>query len=103
MINELLEYGADRAITGRELCRILNIDRRRLQILIERERREGYPICANTCADHNPGYYLASDQSELDEYAKRLWKRAGELHKTRRMMLSGYCKMMQEQLEVVNR
>ncbi len=90
MISEHLEHGADRAITGRELCKILAIDSRRLRLEIERERRQGIPICANTCAESNPGYYLAANQAELDEYARKLWKRAGEIHKTRRMMLEAY-------------
>lgn len=86
MIAEHLNRGAQNAITGRELCALLGIDSRKLRLHVEHERRQGYPICASTCTDNNPGYYLADSQAELDAYLNKLWKRAGEIHKTRRAM-----------------
>lgn len=85
MIAEQLLRGAENARTGRELARILNIDIRDVSRNIEKERRNGAPICAGALGTQ--GYYLAADQEELIEYCGRLHKRAGELHKTRRALL----------------
>lgn len=82
MIFELLSEGAENAITGRELCEILNIKMRDLTAAIERERRDGKPICAKTGS--NPGYYLAANKEEMAGYCKSLLHRAGEIFKTRR-------------------
>ena len=85
MIAEHLLRGAENAQTGRELSRILNIDIRDVVRHIEKERRDGAPICAGALGTQ--GYYLAADQEELQAYCGRLQKRAGELHKTRRALL----------------
>lgn len=80
-VTEILSEGSDNARTGRELCNALNVNARELTIAIERERRAGAPICANT---HNPpGYYLAANKEEMRQYCNRLRHRAGEIHKTR--------------------
>lgn len=82
MISEILAEGAENARTGKEICRLLNITARELTIAVERERRAGKPICANTGT--NPGYYMATNQAEMQRYCKSLMRRAGEIHKTRR-------------------
>lgn len=82
MIKELLAHGAENALTGREICKLLHITMRDLTQQIERERREGAPICAST--GRRPGYYLAADRREMDRYCRSLFHRAGEIHKTRR-------------------
>lgn len=82
MIYEILSQGAENARTGKELCHILGITARDLTIAIERERRQGQPICANTGS--NPGYFLAANQEEMQRYCNSLMHRAGEIHKTRR-------------------
>ena len=71
MIAEHLLKGAENAQTGRELARILNIDIRDVVRHIEKERRDGAPICAGAMGSHK-GYYLAADQEELIEYCGRL-------------------------------
>lgn len=81
MIAEMLLEGAENAQTGRELCRILRLTPRELTVAIERERRQGKPICAATGS--TPGYYLAANQEEMQRYCLSLLHRAGEIHKTR--------------------
>lgn len=86
MINELLFYGAENTRTGKELAKQLNCDIRTITEQIERERREGQPICANPTGE-NAGYYLAETPEELENYCNRLYHRGGELFKTRRALL----------------
>ena len=86
MIHEILLRGAENALTGREICKRLCITARDLTQAVERERRQGYPICASTGS--NPGYYLAANQSEMERYCNSLLHRAGEIHKTRRACLA---------------
>jgi len=82
MVYELLETGAENAITGKYLCELLEIPARELTAAIERERRDGHPICANS--GKNPGYFLAATADEMKRYCNSLLHRAGEIHKTRR-------------------
>ena len=80
-IHEFLSTGKENAKTGRELATQFGCDIRAITQEIERERRAGHPICAasgETC-----GYYLAADDTELQEYCDRLQGRERELHKTR--------------------
>lgn len=86
MITDLLSRGKANAITGREICQALNIHVRELTAAIERERRAGNPICATTGS--NPGYFLAANQEEMQEYCDSLFRRAGEIHKTRKACLA---------------
>ncbi len=85
MIRELLDTGRENARTGRELANILQCDIRQVTIQIERERREGWPICA--AMGENPGYYLPADSEELEDYCDRLKGRAVELFKTRQSLI----------------
>lgn len=82
MITDLLSRGKANALPGREICSILNITARDLTAAIERERRAGSPICASTGS--NPGYFLAANQEEMQQYCNSLLHRAGEIHKTRK-------------------
>ena len=82
MIFEILSAGAENALTGKEICRLLNITARDLTLAIERERRDGQPICASTGS--TPGYFLAANREEMQRYCNSLLHRAGEIHKTRR-------------------
>lgn len=82
MIHEILKKGAQGARTGREICELLEITERELTEAIQRERREGQPICAST--GNPPGYYLAATREEMQKYCDSLKHRAGEIHKTRR-------------------
>lgn len=93
MIHELLTEGRENARTGRELAAVLNLNIRDVTEAIEAERRAGFPICA--ASGDNPGYYLAATPEELERYCKALYKRGGELFKTRRALLS-VLKQLQE-------
>ena len=88
MVYELLSTGAENARTAKELCQALGIDEKDWRIItktIERERREGKPICASSSSDF-PGYYKPANREELTRYIDRLHKRAGEIYKTRRAL-----------------
>lgn len=87
MVSEILFYGAENARTGRALAKQLNCNIRTVTEQIERERREGAPICANMTGE-NAGYYLAENPEDLQRYCDLLYKRGGELFKTRRALLS---------------
>lgn len=87
MIYELLAEGSRNARTGRELAGLLHTDIRTVTAQIERERRDGQPICANMNGA-DAGYYLASDPGELQRYCDRLNHRGTELLKTRDALLA---------------
>lgn len=86
IISELLTEGAENAITGRELAAACGCDIRVITEQIEKERRNGTPICA-TSRGAGPGYYLAADREELEHYCKRLGRREKELNKTRQALI----------------
>lgn len=86
MVSEFLGRGAAAARTRQELCDLLHVAPRELTKLIERERRQGQPICASNDGTR-PGYFLAATKSEMHLYCRSLWHRAGEIHKTRQACL----------------
>lgn len=86
MIAELLSVGAENPTTGKELAAVIGCDIRDITAAVERERRQGQPICA--ASGENPGYYLAADAAELEKYCNRLHHRAAELYKTRQALLA---------------
>ena len=69
MIHEILPAGRENALSGRALATMFNCDIRAITVQIEKERREGQPICA--ASGDNPGYYLAADPDELKNYCDR--------------------------------
>ena len=71
-IADYLSEGKENARTGKEICNLLNITARDLTAAVERERREGQPICASTGS--NPGYYLAADRGEMQRYCNSLYR-----------------------------
>lgn len=86
MVFEVLRHGAENAQTGKELCKMLRIKARDLTQAIEKERRDGQPICANCGA--NPGYFLAANQKEMEVYCNSLLHREGEIQKTRQACIA---------------
>ncbi len=86
MIMEILHTGRDRPMTARQLADIFGCKPREITLMIEAERRGGAPICAS-CDASNPGYYLAKDTAELEQYCNRLKSRAIEVFKTRKALL----------------
>lgn len=87
MIHELLGEGERSARTGKELAKLLGVQPRDISQAVERERRQGKPICA-TCDKANPGYYLAEYREDMQHYCDRLHHRAGEIYKTRAACLA---------------
>ena len=87
MIIDILATGQANARSARELADFLGVEVRTVTKAIEEERRNGAPICAIT-SGKNAGYYLAETPEELESYCKALYKRGGELFKTRRALLN---------------
>lgn len=78
-VSKLLMTGKANAITGGKLVDMLELkDIRELTQLIEGERRAGSPICATTDSNR-PGYYLAADAAELEEYMNSLDRRISNI------------------------
>ena len=85
MIFEYLATGKENARTARELAKIINCTPREVTAQIERERREGRPICAS-CGS-TPGYYLPESDQELNDYCECLKSRAVEIFRTRQALV----------------
>ena len=81
----MLSRGKENARTAKELSEALGCTPRDVTRAIERERRQGIPICASNSGTAR-GYYLAADDAELALYIRRLGKRAGEIFKTWRAL-----------------
>ena len=82
MISELLREGKENAIRGRELARRLRIDIREVTAQVERERRQGRPICASQ--GEKPGYYMAATKAEMRQYCQSLKRRSDNIQETRK-------------------
>lgn len=85
MISEILSRGQENAITSRDLARILKKTQREITAQVQKERREGAPICA-TARGRRKGYFLAANKEEMQDFIGRLHHRAGEIYKTRRAL-----------------
>ena len=96
MIHEILPAGRGNAMTGRELANMFGCDIRAITVQIERERRDGHPICA--ASGENPGYFLPADDEELEAYCDRLKGRAIELFKTRQALI----RVLRQRQEALN-
>ena len=83
-LTKILPHGKPNALPGRELVKLLELkDLRELTQLVERERAEGAPICASTDSAA-PGYYLADDPAELEQYIHSLDRRLHNMGQTRK-------------------
>lgn len=82
IIADFLAVGEENAQTGRELCDLLQIDKRVLQATIERERRNGTPICATCSTDRKAGYFLAGNKREMQDYCHSLQRRKNSIQRT---------------------
>lgn len=81
MIHEILPLGKDNAIPGHNLMAALHLrELRELTQIVERERKDGFPICAST--GDSKGYYLAATPSELEAYIKSLSRRIHNMSRT---------------------
>lgn len=74
-IADLLGVRRENAITRRDLERLTGLDGRSVRLLIERERRAGTPILA----DSTNGYYLPATDDERAACVRSLRHRAREI------------------------
>ena len=81
MVHEMLSIGEDSPMTAAALCNYFGIKRQHLSQIIYKERREGWPICAQSVGNY--GYYLAADAGELRRFCNRLGHRSAEINATR--------------------
>ena len=79
-IADLLGTGRESAITRRELEQLTGLDGRSVRLLIERERRAGTPILA----DSTNGYFLPATDDERAACVRSLRHRAREILMTAR-------------------
>ena len=77
-ITDLLLPGRENAIPRRDLEAITGLDGRDIRRMIERERRAGTPICA----DSSTGYYLPATDEERSACVRSMRHRAGEILRT---------------------
>lgn len=81
MIHEILPSGKSNAVPGHVLIAALHLrELRELTQIIERERKDGFPICAST--GDIKGYYLAATPGELEDYIKSLGRRILNMGRT---------------------
>lgn len=81
MIHELLR-DEEHPKKGKELALILDLRERDIEAIIQRERREGFPICANS-----QGYYIATTPEQINKYCDKLKRQAIEVFKTRQALI----------------
>lgn len=81
MIHEILPSGKANAVPGHSLMATLHLrELRELTQIVERERKDGFPICAST--GDVKGYYLAATPGELEDYIKSLGRRILNMGRT---------------------
>lgn len=86
-VSDLLSRGRENAVPLRHLQNLLNADGRTIRLMIERERHDGVPICA----DNQTGYYLPGNTQEQIACVRSMRHRAGEIMKTARAIERGHC------------
>lgn len=79
-VSDLLCRGQKNAVPLRHLKTLLGLDGRAVRLMIESERRNGTPICA----DNLTGYYLPANEDEKAACVRSMRHRAGEIMKTAR-------------------
>lgn len=77
-IANYLLHGAENAIPRRDLMALTGYSDRELRRLIEAERRSGVPILS----DNANGYFLPSNQEEIDRCVRSLRSRSAEIEAT---------------------
>ena len=75
MIYELLDWGAENALSRRDLAAITGLTDREVRRLVARERKRGLPIVTNT---DRGGFYLPESPEELVRFIRSMRHRAME-------------------------
>lgn len=73
MIYEILQIGAENAISRRALCSMLDMTDRDLRRQVSVERRAGRPILTDT---ETNGYYLPSNPKDVERFVRSMRNRA---------------------------
>lgn len=81
MIADFLLFGEENARPGREIRKQIGLSARNFMAAVERERKNGEPICATTTG-RRKGYYLARSPEEMAAYCRRIEHRVREIRKT---------------------
>lgn len=95
MIRDFIMQGAENAQTGAELAARLHCSRREISDMVRRARLDGVAIVGD-CASENKGYYVADTAEEVERFCASLYRRAGEIHRTRRALLDTAQRMKTE-------
>lgn len=74
-VSDLLLRGQDNALPMRHLRELTGLDSRTIRRMIQQERLEGAPICAN----NSTGYYLPGSQAERAECVRSMRHRSAEI------------------------
>lgn len=69
MIYEILQIGAENAISRRALCSMLDMTDRDLRRQVSVERRAGRPILTDT---ETNGYYLPSNPKDVERFVRSM-------------------------------
>lgn len=77
-VAELLPTGQQNAVPLKPLKEMAHLPGREVRRLIEQERRAGALILS----DNQHGYYLAADESEVQQFVKSMRRRAAEIRLT---------------------
>lgn len=85
LVSDYLGTGIENARTARQIAAFFDCTPRQVTIQIERERRQGQPICAS-CDAAQPGYYLAEGPQDLQRYCDKLRRRSDEIDRTRQAL-----------------
>lgn len=81
-----LGTGRGKAKTAAQLAAEMHTTPRAVQKCAETARRIGFPVIAHSVG--NPkGYFIAESALDVTDYAGRLYRRFGEIAKTRRELL----------------
>lgn len=92
-VSDWLPSGAENAVSAKTLAAVLGVGNvRAVSRLVERERRNGIPVCATTGGEGR-GYFLAASPGELKRYLDSLNRRIGEVCRTRNACEETLCRM----------
>ena len=96
-VSDILPHGAANAVDGQTLAAALGFKSgRELSKRIERERRDGQPICAAVSGEHK-GYFIG-DAEELRLYLRSLDRRLREVRRTRDTCNETLCRLSGQEL-----